>query len=119
MTATRETTPKPIAVAQAEKQASIPKRQVIQHTQLFRAELQVRLNKANGQLAEADLALANAEADRDAAIELANQKYDAIRAEVDAERQDIITAITGIETALTATSPKADTMAQVEKGEGE
>lgn len=119
MTPAKNRTPKPIAVAQAEKQASIPKRQVIQHTQLFRAELQVRLNKANGQLAEADLALANAAADRDAAIELAKQKFDAIRAEVDAERQDIITAITGIEAALTATSPKADTMAQVEKGEGE
>lgn len=116
---TRKSPPKPIAVAQAERQASIPKRQVIQHTQLFRAELQVRLNKANGQLAEADLALANAAADRDAAIELAKQKFDAIRAEVDAERQDIITAITGIEAALTATAPKANTMAQVEKGEVE
>lgn len=119
MTTPKKAPPKPIAVAQAEKAATLPTRPVIQHTQLFRAELQVRLSKANGQLSEADLALTNAAAARDAAIELANQKYEAIRSELDAERQDIMTELAGIEAALTATAPKAHTMAQVEMGEEE
>ena len=119
MTTPKKSPPKPTAVAQAEKAAAVPKRPVITHTGLLRATLQAELRKAQGELQQADIALTLAAEERDDAIAFANQKYDAIRAEVDAERQDIITAITGIEAALTATSPKADTMAQVEKGEGE
>lgn len=102
MTTPKKSPPKTIAVAQAEKAAAVPKRPVISHTGLLRATLQTELRKAQGALQEADMALTLAAEERD-----------------DAERNDIIMSIEGIEAALTATTPKADTMAQVEKGEVE
>ncbi len=75
---------KPTPVAVAEKSASIPKRPVIQHTKLLQASLHA--------------------SERDREIEFAQQKFDAIREGLDAERADIITSIDGIEAALKAMS---------------
>lgn len=94
------------AVTEAKKRATIPTRPVIRHTSLFRAELQAALNRANGALLNADNALSVAADDRDAEISLANQRFDAIRAQIDAERDDILNNIAGIEAALAATAPK-------------
>ena len=111
---TRKTPSKPAAVAAAEKKASIPKRPVIQHTKLFRAELQVALREKNAALAVADRDLAIAASERDEALEANRREYEAkdalaverfkvIRAEVDADRDDILRTIAGIEKALEAT----------------
>jgi len=99
--------PKP-AVAEAKRRATIPSRPVIQHTGLLRAELQASLNRANGALLQADSALSVAADDRDMDIALANQRYDAIREGIDAERTDILRSIAGIEAALSATADKAN-----------
>ena len=99
---------KPKAVTEAESNATIPSRPVIQHTKLLRAELQVKLNNANGALAVADTALTTAAGERDAAIELASKRFDAIREELDAERTDILGSIKGIEAALAATEAKSN-----------
>jgi hypothetical protein len=114
-----ERAPDPVAaVAEATANATIPSRPVIQHTKLLRAELQVRLSSANGALTTADTALVVAAQDRDAAIELANQRYAAIRAEIDAERDDVLTTIAGLEAALHATKPaEFQPSAQQESGE--
>ena len=99
----------PSAVAQAKRRASIPSRPVIQHTALLRAELQASLNRATGALLQADSALSVAADDRDMDIALANQRYAAIREGIDAERDDIVRSIAGIEAALAATGePKAN-----------
>ena len=103
------------AVAEAKRNATVPKRQAVQHTKLFRAELQVKLSDANGALAVADAALIAIAGERDAAIELANQRYDAFRRELDAERDDIIRSIKGVEAALEAT---ADLDVQIKRMEG-
>lgn len=95
----------PAAVKEAAKRASIPKRQVIRHTSLFRAELQAALHAANNELLQADAALSSAADDRNTAIDLANQKYEAIRLGIDEERADLHTKIAGIEAALAATAP--------------
>lgn len=92
------------AVEGARQRASIPKRQVIEHTKLFRAELQAALAAANNELMAADSALASAADDRDMAITLANQKFEAIREGVDADRADLLLKIGGIEAALHATA---------------
>lgn len=92
-------------VAEAKRRATIPTRPVIQHTSLFRAELQAALNRANGALLNADAALSVASDDRDMEVALANQRYDAIRGQIDAERSDILKNIAGIEAALAATAP--------------
>ena len=107
---TRTTTkPAPVAAVQeASKRASIPKRPVIEHTKLFRAELQAALSAANNELMAADSALVSAADDRDMSISLANQKYDAIREGVDADRADILLKITGIAAALAATAPASN-----------
>ena len=94
------------AVTEAKKRATIPTRPVIQHTSLFRAELQAALRRANGALLNADNALSVAADDRDADMALVSQRFDAIRAQIDAERDDILRNIAGIEAALAATSPK-------------
>lgn len=106
---TSKTAPKPAAVAEAEKRSSIPKRPVIQHTALFRAELQAALNVANNEMVQADSALSSAADERDMAVALANQKFEAIRAGLDAERADILLKTAGIEAALKATEPAAET----------
>lgn len=115
MTTTRK--PKtPPAVFEASRKATIPSRPVIEHTKLLRANLQVELQAANAALAIADRELANAALERDEAktnnrLEhemkdaLADQTFDAIRAEVDAGRDDIKLKIAGIEAALAATEP--------------
>lgn len=94
------------AVTEAKKRATIPTRPVIQHTNLFRAELQAALRRANGALLNADNALSVAADDRDADMALVSQRFDAIRAQIDAERDDILRNIAGIEAALAATLPK-------------
>lgn len=104
----RKTTTMPAAVVAAEKRSSIPKRPVIQHTALFRAELQAALNIVNNEMVQADSALSSAADERDMAISLANQKFDAIRAGLDAERNDILLKTAGIEAALKATEPAAE-----------
>lgn len=91
------------AVVEANRNATVPKRQVVSHTKILRAELQVKLSDANGALAVADSALIAIAGERDGAIELANQRYEVFRRELDAERQDILRSITGIEAALIAT----------------
>lgn len=111
----RKSPPQPLAVARAEEKAKLPTRPVIEHTKLFRAHLQMEHSKANAALSEADLALANAASERDSLIELAKQKFDAIRAQLDSERHDIITTLTGIEAAMKAISPPAETVAQIEE----
>ena len=100
MTQRKSTTP---AVVEATRNATIPKRQVVSHTKILRAELQVKLSDANGALAVADSALIAIAGERDGAIELANQRYEAFRHELDAERQDLLRSITGIEAVLEAT----------------
>ena len=100
-----KTTP---AVQEAQKRASIPKRPVIEHTKLFRAELQAALSAANNELMAADSALVSAADDRDMSISLANQKFEAIREGVDADRTDILLKITGIAAALAATAPASN-----------
>lgn len=96
------------AVAEAEINATIPSRPVIQHTKLLRAELQAAHIKANNALLSADAALSAAADSRDADIALANQRFDAIREELDAERTDILSSIKGIEAALAATEAKSN-----------
>lgn len=98
----------PSAVADAKRRSSIPSRPVIEHTALLRAELQASLNRANGALLHADNALSVAADDRDMDIALANQRFAAIRQGLDAERDDIVRSIAGIEAALAATEPKAN-----------
>jgi hypothetical protein len=103
-------------VTQATKAATIPKRQVIKHTALFRAELQVKLRSLNDALAAADRDLTNAASERDVSLEanrrdheakdaLATQRYETIRSEVDEDRNDILLNIEGVEAALAATGP--------------
>lgn len=99
---------KPTPVAVAEKSASIPKRPVIQHTKLLQASLQMERQKANEALHLADTALAIAASERDREIEFAQQKFDAIREGLDAERADIITSMDGIEAALVAMAGKTE-----------
>lgn len=94
-----------VAVVEARKRATIPTRPVIEHSKLFRAELQAALNKANSALLNADSALSVAADDRDTDVTLANQRFDAIRAGLDLERADINRTIGGIEAALKATEP--------------
>jgi len=98
----------PPAVTEAKRKATIPSRPVIEHTKLLRAELQAAHIKASNALLSADAALSAAADSRDADIALANQRFDAIRAEVDAERDDILASIKGIEAALAATEPKSN-----------
>lgn len=107
--------PKTVTVATSVKPASvsIPKRQVIQHTKLFKAELNVALQSANNALAAADLALTAAAGERDMAIELANQRFAAIRSELDDERIDALTKITGIEAAMAAMEPEKPALSVV------
>ena len=104
------------AVAEAKRKATIPTRPVIEHTKLLRASLQVALQEKTAALAAADRDLANAASERDEAREanrhehemkdaLADQRFDAIRTEVDADRTDILSSMTGIEAALAATEP--------------
>lgn len=104
-------------VADAKRRASIPSRPVIQHTSLFRAELQAALNRANGALLNADNALSVAADDRDMDISLANQRFDAIREGIDAERIDILRSIAGIEAALAATGEPKANVVQLRKDE--
>lgn len=102
------TKPKTVrAVSAAAAIATIPSRQVIPHTKLFKASLQIAYDAANNALAGADQALAAAAGERDAMIELAKDRYEAIRVELDAERADIKTNLTGIEAAMAAIEPKA------------
>jgi len=106
MTARKPPVPaaKPVAaVEDAQKRATIPTRPVIQHTALLRAELQAALNKATSALLKADNELSVAADDRDTDIALATKRFDAIRLQIDAERNDLHRAITGIEAALQAT----------------
>lgn len=111
---TRKTPSKPAAVVAAEKKATIPKRQVVQHTKLLRAALQVEQSAKNDALASVERDLAHAAGVRDEeqesakraynmAVDLAAQKFMAIRAELDAERSDILSALEGIEAALETT----------------
>jgi hypothetical protein len=107
------------AVQEATKRASIPKRPVIEHTKLFRASLQLELQAANAALAVADRDLTNAAAERDeaeetaqraydASVAFARQRFDTIRTQVDAERDDILREINGIEAAMDATTPASN-----------
>ncbi len=91
------------AVIEAKRNATVPKRQVVSHTKILRAELQVKLSDANSALSVADAALIAIAGERDNAVELANQRYEAFRNELDGERNDILRSITGIEAALVAT----------------
>lgn len=111
----RKSPTKPAPVAQAEKQASIPKRPVIQHTKLLTATLQAELRKAQGALQEADMALSIAAQDRDDAISLAKAKYDAIREGMDLERENIITCIDGLEAALKKMAGTPDNVVPIAK----
>ena len=111
--AARSTTFSAPAVKDAAKRAAIPTRPIIGHTNLFRAELQAALSKANNALLSADNALSSAADDRDMAVSLANQKYEAIRVGVDAERSDIILNIEGIEAALVAINPAPANVVQI------
>lgn len=106
-TRTNKTTAPVTAVKEARKRATVPTRPVIEHSKLFRAELQAALNKATSALLNADSALSVAADDRDTDITLANQRYDAIRLGLDAERADIHRTIGGIEAALKATEPQS------------
>lgn len=110
---TRKTPSKPAAVVTAEKKAAIPKRQVVQHTKLLRAALQVEQSAKTDALALVDRNLVHASDGRDEAkaaakraydmaCTLADQTFDAIRAELDVERADIIQSLEGIEAALDA-----------------
>lgn len=118
---------KPKAVAEAESNATIPSRPVIEHTKLFRAERQIERKAMNDALAAVDHQLETEAGIRDAAIEaadrayelameaahnaregahaLATERFNAIRAEKDEERADIIRTLEGIEAALAATAP--------------
>lgn len=114
-TTPRKTKTPPPAVTEAKRKATIPARPVIAHTNLFRAELQASLVKANNALLNADNALSVAADDRDADISMAKQRFEAIRCQLDAERNDILRNIAGIEAALTATEiAKPDAMSNVE-----
>lgn len=118
------------AVTEARRRSSIPSRPVIEHTALLRAELQAQRSVTLDALASADMGLEVEAGIRDAAAEAAERAYDlaltaasnvrsnsmaiaterfrAARAELDAERADIIRAMEGIEAALAATEPKAN-----------
>lgn len=111
-------------VIQATKAATIPKRQVIKHTALFRAELQVKLRGLNDALAAADRDLTTAASERDISLEanrrdheakdqLVTQRFDTIRVAVDADRSDILLNIEGVEAALKATEAKASETSNV------
>ena len=113
MTTKAKTAPKPAAVISAEKKASLPKRQVVQHTKLLQANLLVEQSAKNDALASVDRDLAHAAGSRDEAREaaerafqmacaLADQTFEAIRGELDAERSDIIRSLEGIDAALDA-----------------
>lgn len=116
------------AVKDAKERASIPSRPVIEHTKLLRATLQVERKATNDALAAVDLEMEVEAGARDAAIEaadraydlameaafnaregthaLANERHNAIRAQLDEERNDLIRKLDGIEAALTATEAK-------------
>lgn len=108
-------TTKPTPVAQAEKQASIPKRPVIEHANLLRATLTATLRKAQGELQNADMALSLAAEERDDAIKLADDRFAAIREGLDAERDDINAAIDAIEAALAKLNPQPDNVVQMKE----
>lgn len=108
-------TTKPTPVAQAEKQASIPKRPIIEHANLLRTTLTATLRKTQGELQNADMALSLAAEERDDAIKLAHERYDAIREGLDAERDDITTAIDAIEAALAKLTVKPDNVVQMKE----
>lgn len=114
------------AVTEAKRNATIPKRQVIKHTVLFRAELQVKLRSLNDALASADRDLTNAASERDISLEanrrdheakdaLVSQRFDTIRSAVDADRSDILLNIEGVEAALKATEAKTSETSNVVK----
>ncbi|MGV8950105.1 MAG: hypothetical protein ACOH2M_03305 [Cypionkella sp.] len=103
------TTRKPPPPAKiAEARATIPTRPVIAHTKLFRAEMQVQHQALNNALANVDHALTAAAGERDAAVELANMRFAVIRAELDAERGDVLRNLDGVEAALDATEAKTN-----------
>jgi hypothetical protein len=113
MTTKAKTAPKRAAVISAEKKASLPKRQVVQHTKLLQANLLVEQSAKNDALAAVDRDLAHAAGVRDEAREaarracdmacaLADQTFEAIRGELDSERTDIIRSLEGIDAALDA-----------------
>lgn len=122
-------------VEAAAKRATIPTRPVIEHTKLFRAELQVQMAAVNCALDQVEHTLATAAGERDAAIEaadgaydlamaaagktrkgaveLASQRFDAIRANLDKEQADLRHKKDGIEAALERTAePKAETRSE-------
>lgn len=124
------TTRKPKAadpVTQATKAATIPKRQVIKHDELFKAELLVARQVATDDLGMVDNTLQTAAVDRDMAIDAADRAYDLaceaalhirngaqqmaeqrfaiIPDELDGERGGIIRKLDGIEAALTSMTP--------------
>ena len=116
------------AVKGAIASASIPSRPVIEHTKLLRATLQVERKATNDALALVDLEMQTEAGICDAALEaagrayelaiaaasnalqgavaIANERHNAIRAQLDEERNDLIRKLDGIEAALTATEAK-------------
>lgn len=115
--ATRAKTTTPVdPVEAAAKRATIPTRPVIEHTKLFRASLQVQQSAATDALSLVDRDLVHAADTRAEEMEAANraygmamaladQKYDAIRTELDAERVAIISVIDSIDAALAKLDP--------------
>lgn len=87
---------------EAKRNATVPKRQVVQYTKLLRAELQTKLSDTTSALAVADAALIAIAGERDNAIELAQKRFEAFRYEIDEERKDILRSLTGLEAALEA-----------------